>query len=119
MQPDGTLRALEVLIFPESARGTGEGHRPWDLQPQSTMTNANVAKVTAAPQGRMLTLRYKDGEKKVVVAEDAPVVTSAPADRSALVPGAHIFIVAAQREPDGTFTASRVTVGLDGLVPPM
>lgn len=118
-QPDGTLRAVEVLIFPESGRGTGEGHYPWDLQPDSTMTNATIAEVVAAPDGRMLTLRYKDGEKRVFVPESAPIVTSAPADRSLLVPGAHIFIFAAQRQPDGTLTASRVTVGLNGLVPPM
>jgi hypothetical protein len=89
-QPDGTLRAVEVLIFPESGRGTGEGHYPWDLQPDSTMTNATIADVVAAPEGRVLTLRYKDGEKRVFVPESAPVVTPAPADRSALVAGAHI-----------------------------
>jgi hypothetical protein len=118
-QPDGTLRAIEVLIFPESGRGTGEGHYPWDLQPQSTMTNATVAEVIAASDGRTLTLRYKDGEKRLFVPEWTPVVTAAPADRSALVPGAHVFIFAAQRQPDGSYTASRVTVGIDGLVPPM
>jgi hypothetical protein len=118
-QPDGTLRAIEVLIFPESGRGTGEGHYPWDLQPQSTMTNATIAEVVAAPDGRTVTLRYKDGEKRVFVPESAPIVTAAPADRSLLVPGAHIFIFAAQRQSDGTLTASRVTVGLNGLVPPM
>lgn len=118
-QPDGSIRALEVLIFPESGRGTGEGHYPWDVQPQSTMTNATVAEALAAPNGRTLTLKYRDGEKRVVVPEGTPVVTPTPADRSVLVPGAHIFIFAAQREPDGTLTASRVTVGLNGLVPPM
>ncbi len=118
-QPDGSLRAVEVVIFPESGRGTGEGHYPWDLQPQSTMTNATVAEVVAATDGRTLTLRYKDGEKRLFVPESAPVVTAVPADRSALVPGAHIFIFAAQRQPDGTYTASRVTVGLNGLLPPM
>lgn len=118
-QPDGTLRAIEVLIFPESGRGTGEGHYPWDLQPRSTMTNATVAEVVAASDGRTLMLRYKDGEKRLFVPESAPVVAAAPADRSALVPGAHVFIFAAQRQPDGTYTASRVTVGLNGLLPPM
>lgn len=116
---DGGLRALEVLVFPEASRGSNEGHFPWDLQPQSMMTNANVAEVVSAPAGRTLTLRYKDGEQKVIVPEDVPVVTAAPADRSALVPGAHIFIFAAQRQSDGTYTAARVTVGLNGLVPPM
>ena len=116
---DGSLRALEVLVFPESGRGSNEGHFPWDLQPQSMMTNANVAEVVSAPAGRTLTLRYKDGEQKVLLPEGVPIVTAAPADRSALVPGAHIFIFAAQRQGDGTFTATRVTVGLNGLVPPM
>ncbi len=118
-QPDGTLRALEVLIFPDAAPATNEGHGPWDLQPQSTMTNARVAEVVSAPEGRVLILRYKDGEKRLLVPESAPVVAAAPADRLALVPGAHIFIFAAQRQPDGTLTASRVTVGLGGVVPPM
>jgi hypothetical protein len=116
---DGSLRAVEVLLFPDSARGTNEGHFPWDLQPQSMMTNASVAEVVTAPTGHTLTLRYKDGEQKVVVPEGVPVVTPAPAERSALVPGAHIFIFAAQRQGDGTYTAGRVTVGLNGLVPPM
>jgi hypothetical protein len=118
-QPDGTLRAVELFVFPDSARGTGEGHYPWDVQPGSTMTNATIAEVVSAPEGRVLTLRYREGEKRVLVPESAPVVTSAPADRSALVPGAHVFIYAAQKQPDGTYTAPRVTVGLNGLVPPM
>lgn len=118
-QADGSLRALEVLIFPEAMRGTGEGHFPWDLRPQSTMTNATVADIVTAVQGRTLTLRYRDGEKKVVVPEGAPIVTLTPADRSKLVPGAHVFIGAAQPQPDGSFNAARVTVGLNGLIPPM
>jgi hypothetical protein len=118
-QPDGTLRALEVYVFPESARGTGEGHYPWDVEPGSTMTNATIAQVVTTGDGRVLTLRYRDGEKRLLVPESAPIVTSAPADRSALVPGAHVFIYGALREPDGAYAASRVTVGLNGLVPPM
>lgn len=118
-QADGSLRALEVVIFPEAMRGTGEGHFPWDLQPQSTMTNATVADVIGAVQGRTLTLRYKDGEKKVVVPADVPIVTFAPADRSRLTPGAHVFIGAAQLQADGSYAATRVTVGLNGLIPPM
>ncbi len=117
-QPDGTLRALEVLVFPESARGSGEGHYPWDLQPESTMTNATVAELATQPSGRLLTLRYKDGEKKMVVPEDVPIVTFVPADASMLVPGAHVF-VSATRQPDGALSAARVLVGKDGLVPPM
>lgn len=117
-QPDGMLRALEVLIFPESARGSGEGHYPWDLMPESTMTNATVADLVTQTNGRVLTLKYKDGEKKVLVPERVPIVTFAPADRSLLGTGAHIFVTAT-RQPDGTLMAGRVLVGKDGLVPPM
>jgi hypothetical protein len=115
---NGTLTAMEVLIFPESMRGTGEGFYPWDLAPQSTMTNANVAKVTAAPEGRTMLLQYKGGEKQVVVPESAPIVTLVPADHAAVKAGAHV-LVSAQHQPDGSYAASRVTVGLNGLVPPM
>ncbi len=131
-QPDGTLRALEVHVFPDSMRGTGEGHRPWDLKPGSTMTNATVASVDEggkAPStmtnatvsgvaGRNLTLKYQGGEKKVVVPSDAKVVKLEPADRSKLAPGAHVFVVAS-RQPDGKLRADRVIVGKGDLVPPM
>jgi hypothetical protein len=117
-QPDGSLKAIEVLIFPDAMRGSGEGHYPWDLAPQSMMTNANVAEVESVAGGRSMLLRYKDGEKRVVVPEGAPIVTFVPADRSALLPGAHV-LVGAQRQADGTLTAPRVTVGLNGLMPPM
>lgn len=116
-QPDGTLRALEVLVFPESARGSNEGHYPWDLQPGSMMTNATVADVAAAPQGRQLRLRYKDGEKTVVVPADAPVVTFKPGDRNLLVAGARIIVTAQLR--DGKPTALRVLAGRNGFTPPM
>ena len=116
-QEDGTLRALEVHVFPESMRGTGEGHRPFDLQPQSTMTNGTVGDVVVT-QGRTLTLRYKDGEKKVVVPEKAPIITYAPATTAMLTPGAHVIITAV-RQADGSLVAQRVGVGKDGLVPPM
>ena len=115
---DGTLRALEVLVFPEAARGSGEGHYPWDLQPGSMMTNATVSDVVAVDAARRMTLRYKDGEKVVVVPPDAPIVSFEPGDRAMLVPGAHVILGAA-RQPDGTLTASRVSVGKNGLVPPM
>ena len=116
-RPDGTLEALEVLVFPESARGTGEGHRPWDLQPGSTMTNATVADLAAAPQGRRLTLTYKDGAKTLIVPEGVPVVTFKPADRSLLVPGAKVIVTAELR--DGRPTALRVLAGRDGFAPPL
>ncbi|HEY1266742.1 MAG TPA: DUF5666 domain-containing protein [Candidatus Binatia bacterium] len=121
-QSDGNLKALEVHIFPESARGTGEGHRPWDLQPGSTMTNANVENVEQVAvekvQGPMLTLKYKDGEQKVFVPPGTPVVKNVSADRSQLKPGAGVFIPAV-RGADGTITATRVTVGIGGTMPPM
>ena len=116
-QADGTLQALEVLVFPEQARGTGEGHYPWDLQPGSTMTNATVADVVGQAKGRTLTLRYKDGEKKVLVPEGVPVVTVKPADRTLLVPGAKVLVTAQLR--DGKPTALRVIAGRNGFAPPM
>jgi Domain of unknown function (DUF5666) len=118
-QADGSQRALEVHIFPEAMRGTGEGHRPWDLRPQSTMTNANVEQTVAGVDGHTLTMKYKDGEKKIVVPPDTPIVTYAPGDKSELKPGTKIFINAATKQPDGTLQAPRVNYGKDGLTPPM
>jgi hypothetical protein len=114
---DGTLNALEVLVFPEAARGTGEGHVAWDLQPGSTMTNATVVEVAAAPQGRTLKLRYKDGEKTVAVPDGVPIVTFKPGDRSLLVPGAKVLVTAQSR--DGKATALRAIAGRNGFAPPM
>jgi len=115
---DGALVALEVHIFPENMRGTGEGHYDWDLRPTSKMTNANVANVTSMGKDRVLTVQYKGGEKKVLVPEKAVIVSFTPADRSELKPGVQVF-VNAQRQPDGSLTAARVNVGLKGQVPPM
>jgi hypothetical protein len=118
-QPDGTLTSLEVLVFPEAMRGSNEGHYPWDLKPGSMMTNATIADVASVGQGhRRMTLKYKDGEKSIVVPEDVPIVTFEPGDKSMLVPGAHILLTAT-KQPDGSLTAARVAVGKDGLVPPM
>jgi len=114
---DGTLAALEVLVFPEAARGTGEGHSTWDLQPGSTMTNATVTAVTPAAKGRSMTLRYKDGEKTIFVPDGIPVVTLQPGDRSLLVPGARVIVTAQNR--DGKPTALRITAGRNGFAPPM
>lgn len=114
---NGALKALEVHVFPEAMRGTGEGHRPWDLAPGSTMTNGTVGTVIVS-DGRLLTVGYKGGEQKIFVPEKAPVVTYQPADRSALTKGAHI-IAFANENPDGTRTAVRISVGKDGLIPPM
>jgi len=117
-QADGTQKALEVHIFPESMRGTGEGHYPWDLNPQSTMTNANVEQIAASADGRTLTLKYKDGEKKIFVPADAPIVSYVPGDKNDLKVGAKVFIIAV-KQPDGTLEARAWRVGLDGLTPPM
>jgi len=115
---DGSQSALEVHIFPEAMRGTGEGHYPWDLRPQSTMTNANVEQVVTAVDGPTLTLKYKDGEKKIFVPADTPIVVYAPGDKSDLKPGAKVFIVAI-KQPDGTLQAGTWRVGRDGVTPPM
>jgi hypothetical protein len=115
---DGTLIAQEVVIFPESARGTGEGHYPWDLSPGSTMTNATVDVLVERAEGPLLTLKHKGGLVRVIVPNDVPIVTFAGGDRTMLQPGAHVFIPA-QQQADGTVTAARVLVGRDGLVPPM
>jgi len=115
-QADGTQRAIAVTVFPESARGTGEGHRPFDLQPQSTMTNATVADVVGTASGRTLVLKYKDGEKTLIVPVDAPVVTFRPGDRSLLVPGASVSLTA--QVVDGKPTALRVNAGRNGFVLP-
>ena len=118
-QPDGTLTSLEVLVFPESMRGSNEGHYPWDLKPGSMMTNATIADVASVGQGgRRMTLKYKDGEKSIVVPEDVPIVTFEPGDKAMVVPGAHILLTAT-KQPDGSLTAARVAVGKNGLVPPM
>ncbi len=115
---DGALVALEVHIFPENMRGTGEGHYDWDLRPASKMTNANVANVTNMGKDRVLTVQYKGGEKQVLVPQNAVVVAFTPAERSELKPGVPVF-VNSQRQPDGSLTAPRVNVGLKGQIPPM
>lgn len=116
---DGSLRAVEIHIFPEAMRGTGEGHRPWDLQAGSTMTNANVEMAVSGVNGPTLTLKYKDGEKKLVVTAETAIVTYAPGDAAEVKPGTKIFISAAAKKPDGTLSASRISYGRDGLTPPM
>ena len=117
-QPDGSLNAVEVHIFPESMRGTGEGHYPWDLKPQSTMTNANVEQVVSAVNGRTLTLKYKDGEKKITVPASAPIVTYVPGDKSDIKPGAKVFIVAV-KQADGMLQGRAWRIERDGVTPPM
>src|ERR1700746_1256984 len=115
---DGKLHALEVLIFPEALRGTGEGERAWDLTPDSLMTNATVAGIASAAQGPALKVTYKGGESEIVVAHSTPVVTFAPGDASLLKPGAAVFI-GAIKKPDGSLSAARVNAEKDGVKPPM
>jgi hypothetical protein len=115
---NGALIALEVHIFLENMRGTGEGHYDWDLRPASKMTNANVANVTSMGKDRVLEVEYKGGKQKVLIPETAVIVSFTPADRSALKPGAPVFVIA-KLQPDGSLSAPRVNVGLNGQIPPM
>jgi hypothetical protein len=115
---DGSQKALEVHIFAGAQRGLAEGFRPWDLQPQSTMTNASVEATVAAADGHVLTLKYKDGEKRIIVPDGVPIVAFAPGEVGDLKPGAQIFVGAAKKLADGTLEAARVSVG-KGIAPPM
>jgi hypothetical protein len=116
MQPDGTQKAIEVHIFPESMRGTGEGHYDWDLKPQSKMTNGNVEQSVAGVDGPILSVKYKDGEKKLLVTPETVVVTYVPGNKDEVKPGTKVF-VAAKKQPDGTFQAPRITYGRNGAGP--
>ena len=116
--PDGSQNAVEVHVFPEDMRGTGEGSRPYDLRPNSTMTNATVAESVVGNDGHTLLVKYKDGEKKVSVPADTPVVTYVSADKSDLKAGAKV-IAFTKKLPDGSLETDRVSVGRDGLTPPM
>jgi len=118
-QPDGTQKAIEVHIFPESRRGAGEGHRPWDLVPNSTMTNANVEQLVTSVDGPMLTMKYKDGEKKIMVPNNATIVQFVSAEKSDLKPGAKIFVVAGTKLPNGDIETAGINVGKNGIAPPM
>jgi hypothetical protein len=118
-QPDGSQRAVAIHIFLEQQRGLGEGHRPWDQQPGSTMTNAAVETTVVGVNGQEILVKYKDGEKKVVVPPNASIVAVAPTEKSEIKPGAKIFIAGAQRQPDGSLQAPSMYVGLGGVTPPM
>ena len=115
-QPDGSQKALEVHIFAESQRGTGEGHRPYTV-PGSTMTNGTVGDMVTATDAGTLTVKYKDGEKKIIVPPDVPIVRYEVGDRGELKPGVHVTALNAVKKPDGTLEASRVNVGRGGVVP--
>ena len=117
-QADGSMKAVEVLVFPEAMRGANEGHYPWDLMPESTMTNATVEAVVDGTAGREMALTYKGGKQKIIVPAGVPIVTFEPGDKSLLVPGALVF-VGSQKAADGTLSAGRVNVGKNGFKPPM
>ena len=116
--PKDKLRAAEVLIFPEAMRGSGEGHYPWDLMPESTMTNATIESEVSGTDGRELMVVAKGGKLRVMVPPGTPIVTFEPGTQAQLTPGAKVFI-GAQAAADGTLTAARVNVGKDGMTPPM
>jgi hypothetical protein len=118
-EADGTQKALAIHIFPEAQRGTGEGFRAWDLRPNSTMTNATVAQTVAGTDGQNILVKYKDGEKKVVVGPDTPIVSFVTGDKSELKTGAKIIIFGATKKDDGTLETNRLGVGVDGITPPM
>jgi hypothetical protein len=117
-QPDGLQRALEVHVFAESMRGTGEGFRPWDGTPNSTMTNGTVGATVSSVDGPVITVKYKDGEQKIIVTPNVPIVRFEVADMKAIQPGAPFSVVAALKQPDGSFNVSRINVGRDGATPP-
>ena len=115
-QPDGSQKAIRVMIFAESQRGTGEGHRPW-VQPGSTMTNATIDTTVGSVDGQTLTVKYKDGEKKIIVPPGLAIQQYVVGNRNELKPGAAILITAATKKPDGSLETGRVNVGRDGVVP--
>ena len=118
-EPDGVQKAVAVHIFPENQRGAAEGFRPWDLRANSTMTNATVAETVKGTEGQNILVKYKDGEKKVVVPPGTPIVTFVAGDKSELKAGAKVIIFGAVKKDDGTLEANRVNVGRDGITPPM
>jgi hypothetical protein len=116
-QPDGSQKAIEVHIFPEAMRGTGEGFRPWDGAPNSTMTNGSVGTTVTGVDGPVVTVKYKDGEKKIVVTPDVPIVRYEIGTMSAIAPGVAFTVLAAVKKPDGSFDINRINVGRGGGVP--
>jgi hypothetical protein len=118
-QPDGSQKAVEIHIFPEAMRGTNEGHYPWDLAPNSTMTNANVESSVVSNDGQTLVMKYKDGEKKITVPADVEVVMFAPATVADIKSGQKFFIPNGKRLDDGTLETPVIVVGTNGVAPPM
>jgi hypothetical protein len=116
-QADGSQRAIQVTVFAESQRGLGEGFRPWDRMPNSTMTNATVAETVGSVDGPMLTVKYKDGEKKIAVPPDATILAYAAGDRGELKVGAKVAIVRVKRKLNGALETDRINVGRGDVVP--
>ena len=115
-QADGSQKAIRVNIFAEPQRGVGEGFRPWD-RPNTTMTNATVDTTVTSVDGQVVMLKYKDGEKKIIVGPDAAIINNVVGDKSELKPGANVAIAAATKNPDGSYSAARVNVGRGDFVP--
>jgi hypothetical protein len=118
-QADGSQKAIAIHIFLEAQRGTAEGFRPWDLQPGSTMTNANVESAVTSVDGQVIMVKYKDGEKKVIVPPNTPIVAYTPGRKDELKPGAQVIVFGATKQPDGSLTTPAINVGRDGVIPPM
>lgn len=116
-QADGRLKAVRIGIFPPERKGTNEGHGPWGGAPQGTMTNATVDTMVTGVDGPVLTVKYKGGEKTVIVTPETQITTNLPGDKSEIKPGAHVRMVGATKKPDGTFEAARISVGRDGVIP--
>jgi hypothetical protein len=114
---DGSQRAIRVTVFAESQRGLGEGFRPWDRAPKGTMTNATVTETVAGVDGQVVMVKYKDGEKRIVIPGDARILAYAVGERGELKVGAEVAIVRAKRKLDGTWEADRVNVGRGGVIP--
>jgi hypothetical protein len=118
-QADGSQKAIAIHIFPEYMRGTAEGFRPWDRLPNSTMTNATVAQIVKGVEGEEITVAYKEGEKRILVTPQTVIVAYVRGERSELTPGAKVFIPAASKKEEGLYEAAAISVGRDGLTPPM
>ena len=116
-QPDGTQRAIQVSVFSETLRGMSEGHRPWSARPNSSMTNGGVEQTVESVDGRVVVIKYKGGEQKIVVPPDAVIQSYAIGDKSELKPGVHVAVLRALKKPDGTLEADRVNVGRGEVVP--
>jgi hypothetical protein len=117
-QSDSTLKSLEVVVFPDSMRGVGEGHYPWDLGSHSMMTNATVASAVKGVEGQTVTVKYKGGEKQIAIPANVPVVTLVPSATADLAPGEPVF-VPTEKQADGSLVGGAVIFGKDGVVPPM